>query len=640
MRHIEFGHIDSLMHGRPLPPSALFFFLLHLLLLLLYVSIAARGSNVGGSGSDRAAYVEYLTRHGKDPTRALDPARVAAFTAAAAYVGDGRSDSNHSVGRSFSMQLNEMADWLPHELQARFPAPRPPPPPPSTAAIYLQNAPAPPSGPEPASIDWATSNNPTGRSTIAAVRNQGLCGACWAFVAAASIESLVRIAGGKALPLSVQELVDCDTSYDRGCEGGNPQYAYEYAKLNALTAWDDYPYREMEAPCRRRHFRPRAAVEDYKKLPEHDQVTMRRYVAQGPVAVGICATDRSFMFYAGGVYNAPDCCTTQNHAVLIVGYGHDAAAGLDYWVALNSWGLMWGERGHIRLLRSNDTSGPGQCGLAVSPVAPLGGYVLDSNDLEPTKAPSSSGGNGGDKNDATGGGGAHGLPVGAALLSFLRDYWAQLLLSLAAALMGASFALLAYVSYVDYVHIAASPAGQRADADQTAPDGADTVAAHSTVLYERLYLMCTQHPTYMYDQPQPQPQPTTPSPLTSDARSVEGWAARVGAAWECVRAARRECWLWLFRTCFSAHRELSEVFQAADASLGGVVARVRTALQRCPPLGSARVWLRGLATDAEACVQQLAREVLECVRGPQQAHHAPAPVATAASVEEPLERQQ
>jgi hypothetical protein len=57
-------------------------------------------------------------------------------------------------------------------------------------------------------------------------------------------------------------------------------------------------------------------------------------------------------------------------------------------------------------------------------------------------------------------------------------------------------------------------------------------------------------------------------------------------------------------------------------------------------LDSARVWVRGLATDAEACVQQLAREVLECVRGPQQAHHAPAPVATAASVEEPLERQQ
>ena len=56
---------------------------------------------------------------------------------------------------------------------------------------------------------------------------------------------------------------------------------------------------------------------------------------QGPVAVGLCATDKSFMFYAHGVYNAEDCCTAQNHAVLIVGYGHDEATNLDYWIALN-----------------------------------------------------------------------------------------------------------------------------------------------------------------------------------------------------------------------------------------------------------------------------------------------------------------
>ena len=53
------------------------------------------------------------------------------------------------------------------------------------------------------------------------------------------------------------------------------------------------------------------------------------------MAVGLCATDKSFMFYAHGVYNAADCCTAQNHAVLIVGYGHDEATNLDYWIALN-----------------------------------------------------------------------------------------------------------------------------------------------------------------------------------------------------------------------------------------------------------------------------------------------------------------
>lgn len=73
---------------------------------------------------------------------------------------------------------------------------------------------------------------------------QGLCGACWAFVATSSVEAQVRIAGGKQIPLSVQELVDCDTALNRGCNGGNPLYAFEYTMTNALTSWDDYPYRE------------------------------------------------------------------------------------------------------------------------------------------------------------------------------------------------------------------------------------------------------------------------------------------------------------------------------------------------------------------------------------------------------------
>jgi hypothetical protein len=44
--------------------------------------------------------------------------------------------------------------------------------------------------------------------------------------------------------LSVQELVDCDTSFNRGCGGGSPLYAYRFIADNGLLPWSRYEYEE------------------------------------------------------------------------------------------------------------------------------------------------------------------------------------------------------------------------------------------------------------------------------------------------------------------------------------------------------------------------------------------------------------
>jgi hypothetical protein len=63
-------------------------------------------------------------------------------------------------------------------------------------------------------------------------------------------------------------------------------------------------------------------IRSFVVLPSRNEAWLRQYVGStGPVSVGICGTDMRFMFYGGGVFNPQDCCTTLDHAVLVVGYG-------------------------------------------------------------------------------------------------------------------------------------------------------------------------------------------------------------------------------------------------------------------------------------------------------------------------------
>ena len=68
------------------------------------------------------------------------------------------------------------------------------------------------------SIDWREVDD------VTAVRDQGSCGACWAFAATAAIESQYSMTHNHAnISLSNQELVDCTRGYPygtTGCLGG------------------------------------------------------------------------------------------------------------------------------------------------------------------------------------------------------------------------------------------------------------------------------------------------------------------------------------------------------------------------------------------------------------------------------------
>jgi KDEL-tailed cysteine endopeptidase len=97
----------------------------------------------------------------------------------------------------------------------------------------------------------------------------------------------------------------------------------------------------------------------------NDQVSLKAAVFKQPVSVAIEADTRYFQSYSGGILDAATCGTTLDHGVLVVGYGIDN--GKKYWNVKNSWSSSWGEKGYVRILRSDSTNDAGICGIAMDP---------------------------------------------------------------------------------------------------------------------------------------------------------------------------------------------------------------------------------------------------------------------------------
>ncbi|GMI68808.1 esponsive to dehydration 21B [Hibiscus trionum] len=329
-----------------------------------FLALASSSSSWRSDDEVMGMYKSWLIEHGKAYNGiGEEDKRFGIFKDNLRFIDEHNSNSNSTS--TYKLGLNKFADLTNQEYRAKFLGTRTDPvrrvmksKNPSRRYAYRagENLPD--------SVDWRE------HGAVSPVKDQGSCGSCWAFSTIAAVEAINKIVTGELISLSEQELVDCDRSYDSGCDGGLMDYAFQFIINNGgIDTEKDYPYLGFDNRCDPAKKNAKVvSIDGYEDVIPNDENALKKAVSHQPVSIAIEASGRVFQLYESGVFNG-ECGSALDHGVVVVGYGTDEN-GQDYWIVRNSWGGKWGENGYIRMERNVDAN-TGKCGIAMEASYPV-----------------------------------------------------------------------------------------------------------------------------------------------------------------------------------------------------------------------------------------------------------------------------
>lgn len=180
---------------------------------------------------------------------------------------------------------------------------------------------------------------------VTPVYNQGQCGSCWAFSATEAVESQWAKSGHGLTELSMQQVVDCDTTSD-GCNGGWTYLAYEYLiSAPGQESLNAYPYTAQTGYCQFNSADVVATISSWNYVTQtsNEQEMVNTLASTGPLS--ICVYAEPWQTYVSGVMMGSDCQGQTDHCVMATGY--NLGGSTPYWIVRNSWGTSWGLDGFI-----------------------------------------------------------------------------------------------------------------------------------------------------------------------------------------------------------------------------------------------------------------------------------------------------